>query len=146
MNDKSKFIVCADTSYSGDVMWKDGKRKNLGKGNCLSSRGEAAVTEVLIEQLVEDQSVSNLKCHGVLSDGTVYESVNFFDNSRHLNDPQIGQLVDGKKLSCEGMDQQDESDDDLDWWVRSKFENGEYLVSSAKGYSAYNSIAHPKVY
>ncbi len=98
-----------------------------------------------MEQSIQDQSISNIKCHGVLSDGTAYESVNFFENSQSENDPQIGQLVDHKELNFEGSVQEDVSDNDkIDWWVRSKFENGEYLVTSAKGYSVHNSIATPR--
>ena len=135
--------MCADTSYSGDTIWKDGKRENVGRGNCQSFRGEVAVTEVLMEQSINDDCcISNMSCHGTLSDGTKYESVNFY--SQNVTDPQIGQLVDDDKLHFEGNDIQEESDDKLDWWVRSRFQNGDFLVTSAKGYSVFNSIAQER--
>ncbi len=76
-----------------------------------------------------------MSCHGVLSDGTKYESVNFY--SQNVTDPPIGHLVDGDKLHFEGDEIEEESDDNIDWWVRSRFENRDFLVTSAKGYSVF---------
>jgi Calcineurin-like phosphoesterase len=93
--DDSSWVICADTSYSGDTVWwgdninsndKDGLeskvsigRSNLGRGRSLSFRGDVAVSEVLISLSNRGTSLDSVKYHGVLSDGTEYESLNLLE-------------------------------------------------------------------
>ena len=45
MNDRVDpfWVVTCDTSYSGDTVWIDGKRNNVGRGNAKTGRGDLAV-------------------------------------------------------------------------------------------------------
>ena len=143
-NDESpkRFIIIADTSFSGDTKWisnDSNERENLGRGNAVSGRGDAAVSEILLEQCRETGKIVGVFTHGVLSDGSSYESVNFQEESEGM----IGKLVDRSKLCFEGS-VQDDSCDEVDWFVKSKFNDGTYLVSTSKGYEVYNSIASKK--
>ena len=137
---KPRFVVCADTSYSGDTNWMGDGRKNLGRGNALSGRGDVAVTELLMEQCTESDRIKSIKCHGKLSDGSPYQSMNYLEDSKDGDDSYIGKLVDRNKFIFDGSEQ-DDSSDDLDWWIKTRFSDGKYLVSSSKGYDVFNSIA-----
>jgi len=138
-NDKKRFIICADTSYSGDTNWIDNGRENIGRGICQSGRGEVAVTEVLMKQSVDSGQIMSLSCHGVLSDGSAYESIDYLDNEGD-NKALIGKLVDRRDLMFEDSIQ-DDSNDQIEWWVKTRFTDGKYLVASSKGYEVFNSIA-----
>ena len=141
---KPKFIICADTSFSGDTQWMVDGRQNLGRGRALSSRGDVAVSEVLMKQCSDSGRITSIQCHGTLSDGSPYETVNYMDDNstmRNINNAScIGRLVDRSGFIFEGG-VQDESDDEVDWWIKSRFSDGKYLVVSNKGYDVFNSIA-----
>ncbi len=136
---RPKFIIVADTSYSGDTNWMDKGRQNLGRATSSSGRGDVAVTEVLMEQCVETGSILSARCHGKLSDGSSYESVDFLGDAQNKADSQIGRLVDKSKYISEGSIE-DGSYDEGDWWIKTKFLDGKYLVSSSKGYDVFNLI------
>jgi hypothetical protein len=149
--DKGKFIVCADTSYSGDTHWishvvdsntdcnsdpmkasHSQSRKNLGRGKSLSGRGDVAVSEILIGQ--QSNRVTDLNGHGVLSDGTAYSTVNFILEKRigksfeYSITPEI--IKDSNIRPC-------------DWWLKSIFSDGNMLLSKGSGYSVYNFVLAP---
>ena len=133
----NKFIICADTSYSRDTKWLN-DRENSGKGESISFRGDAAVSEVLLKQCVDSGKICGVVSHGVLSDGTPYDSNNLYDSDE--DNAMIGKVVDRKKLVFEGS-VQDDSNNEIDWFVRSKLGDGSFLISSGRGYEVFNSIA-----
>lgn len=154
--DDGKFIVCADTSYSGDTHWISHgdtgqhldrtttensfqeksshcrSRKNLGRGTSFSGRGDVTASEVLIEMCEETGRVTSISSHGILSDGTAYSSLNFLLDSRIgkiLDHNSTAEIVKDKKIGP-------------DWWVKSIFADDNMLLSKGSGYSVYNWLVH----
>jgi hypothetical protein len=139
---RRRFVICADTSYSGDTKWmnnvKDG-RQNRGRGISVSGRGDFAVSEILLEQDCESLGISSIRVRGTLSDGSHHESINYLEGDTNY----IGKPVDRNIFSFEGSIQ-DDSYDNVQWYVKSKLQEGNYLVSTGKGYEVYNSVAKLK--
>lgn len=96
-----------------------------------------------MEQCVEGGHIESIVCHGTLSDGMSFETSNYLEEASDTND--IGKLVDRSKFVFEGSIQ-DDSLDEVDWWIKTKLSDGKYLVSSAKGYEVFNSIASKRSY
>ena len=143
----ARFILPCDTSYSGDAHWmcsgSGEKRNSHGRGNSVSGRGDTAVCEVLIDQNVDDGSISSTISHGKLSDGMRYESINLFDADKDPDAALIGTLLDRDDFVFEGS-VRDDSGEEMDWWIKNKLSDGRFLVSSGKGYDVFNSIAEKK--
>ena len=148
-----KLILCGDSSFSGDTIWLEGVEKgeetgtriNKGRGQALSGRGDFAVSEILLEQSsTSDDRIAKVKVHGVLSDGTSYESYNDIEEE---DNEGMNNLI-GTPATCSNFvlssSAQRLLEDGIQWFVKSKFTNGSYLLSAAKGYEVFNTIAERK--
>ena len=175
--DDSSWVICADTSYSGDTMWfhhDDGhnsnkntkvgdddddddddvipenmvpgaRRSNLGQGNSLSFRGDVAVSEVLVEISKGGTTLDSVRYHGVLSDGTEYESVNLLDADSHSQ-----QNSTSSSSSCNTLGQvapdflvptaSDSPHEDGRWWTKGICSDGSHLYYAGEGYNVWNYI------
>lgn len=91
-------------------------------------------SEVLIEQDTTNGQVMNVKCHGTLSDGSSYDVCHF---PAQDNDNAVGRLATDDLVPVE-------TPRDRLWWVKAKFEDGSYLVSSGEGFNVWNSVVRPK--
>ena len=148
------WVLCCDTSYSGDTLWyhlpenattttssgqqqttpQTPPRTNLGRGTVKSFRGEVAVSEVLME-LDAQQTIQSVKYHGVLSDGSEYETINLIDDA---DATAVGQIAPDSLVPSET-----DSPHQGPWWTKMVFSDGSHLFHAAEGYSAWN-LFHPK--
>jgi hypothetical protein len=146
------WVLCCDTSYSGDTLWYHlpedttttttsqqqtppvPQRSNLGRGTVKSFRGDVAVSEVLI-QLDAQQTIQSVKYHGVLSDGSEYETINLIDDA---DATAVGQIAPDSLVPSET-----DSPHQGPWWTKMVFSDGSHLFHQAEGYSAWN-LFHPK--
>ena len=153
--DSSSWVLCCDTSYSGDTIWynnydngdsnemgKDGPRNNLGRGNSVSFRGDFAVTEVLLELNNAPSPSSNTSSklqsviyHGILSDGTKYGTVNLLS---YAHNSSIGQVAPDDLVPSAI-----ESPHNGQWWTKSIFADGTHLFHAGKGFHVWNFITRP---
>jgi hypothetical protein len=107
----------------------------LGRGTVKSFRGDVAVSEVLIE-LDAQQTIQSVKYHGVLSDGSEYETINLIDDA---DATPVGQIAPDSLVPSET-----DSPHQGPWWTKMVFSDGTHLFHAAEGYSVWNYLFHPK--
>lgn len=73
----------------------------------------------------------SVECHGTLSDGSTYDICHF-----PAEDDAVGRLA---------MDELVPSEAPCDrlWWVKAKFDDGSFLVSSGEGFNVWNCVVRP---
>lgn len=170
--DQSSWVICADTSYSGDTKWfhndrnattpekmehrrliQERRRSNLGRGDSVSFRGETAVSEVLVELSKGATSLKSIRYHGVLSDGTDYESVDLLDadaddvdsGACHHNNQKEKTFVEsiGKVAPMSMVPDPSASPHEGRWWTKSICRDGSRLYSAGEGYNVWNYFVSP---
>ena len=140
----SSWILCCDTSYSGETIWVPNEkgeehRTNIGLGESLSFRGEHAVSEVLVTISVDgkgENATSQLESvvyHGVLSDGTSYETVDLLD---HKHNSTIGQVAPEAVVPSIS-----DSPHQGRWWTKSIFSDGSSLFHAGEGFIVWNYLS-----
>ena len=144
------WILCCDTSYSGDTHWHDWsqhdnynnntkQRQNLGRGDVVKSgRGEVAVSEVLmeLESTDQQQELKSITYHGVLSDGSPYETINLVDSHETTT---IGQLAPPGAVPPEEYSPHEHGQ----WWTKMVFRDGGHLYHAGEGFNVWNYLVHP---
>ena len=168
--DQSSWVICADTSYSGDTKWfhddfnvttpekmecrrqlQERRRSNLGRGNSISFRGETAVSEVLVKLSKGATSLESIRYHGVLSDGTEYESVDLlaadgadcegFDHNDEKSTTSVGSMGEVAPMSM--VPDPSESPHEGRWWTKGICRDGSRLYYAGEGYNVWNYIVSP---
>ena len=135
--------------------------KNVNN-NELSYNSWNLFSEVIIEQNSVTGEVTNLFSHGKLSDGTYYESLNLLQTDNNNKNQKsesshcwVGKVVHKDAITFETnemnkrkdknvwdtMNEIIETNNLVEWCVKSKLSDGRYLVTSAKGYDVWNAIA-----
>jgi hypothetical protein len=151
--DDSAWVVLADTSYSGETIWhhhedddNDGeyddsrnemvgapRRTNLGRGHSVSFRGDVAVSEILIH--LKGETLESVAYHGVLSDGSEYETVNLLTHGKNTT---IGQVAPEHSVPSE-LDSPHQGR----WWTKSILSDGSHLYHAGEGFRIWNFAGKP---
>lgn len=170
--DASSWIVCADTSYSGDTKWfhdarnattpaararrQQGEeelrarrtRSNLGRGTARSFRGDAAVSEVLVELSGGTLALHSVLYHGVLSDGTAYESLNLVAPAEGgtaagaaASDAASASV--GGRAPAAMVPEPAHSPHDGHWWTKGICRDGAHVYYAGEGYDVWNYLVPP---
>jgi hypothetical protein len=153
--DDTAWVICADTSYSGDTVWWQGSnadselmsdgaasspestgRSNLGRGNSLSFRGDVAVSEVLISLSNHGKNLDSVQYHGVLSDGMEYESVNLLNAASNTT---LGRVAPDHMVPAPS-----DSPHQGRWWTKNIFSDGSRLFYAGEGFNVWNYFVSEK--
>ena len=161
---QSSWVICADTSYSGDTKWfhdhrnvttpekmerrqllQERKRSNLGRGDSISFRGETAVSEVLVELSKGATFLESIRYHGVLSDGTEYESVDLLGADSEDFDQNSTEYIGsvGQVAPTSMVPDPSNSPHEGRWWTKSICRDGSRLYYAGEGYQIWNYIVSP---
>ncbi|KAL9179767.1 hypothetical protein ACHAXT_007737 [Thalassiosira profunda] len=136
---KTLWIIPSDTSFSGDTKFVtlDGfdckESASLGRGSATSGRGEVAVSETLVQFGQTTGHVESVTMHGVLSDGTRYESNNIMNAGDEIN-----QRIGFKIGRAEFRPDVSEDAKEGTFWVKGKV-GDDLLVSSGEGFNVRNA-------
>jgi len=95
----------------------------------------SSFSEVLIKLNARTGEVMNVECHGTLSDGSSYDICHF---SADDDDDAVGTQARDDLVPVEAPR-------DKLWWVKAKFDDGSYLVSSGEGFNVWNCLVRPKL-
>lgn len=85
-------------------------------------------SEVLIEQSASSGTVVSVRCHGCLSDGSKYETVNYLEDDMHVGQLAKAPLTPNVKNTPR------------DFWVKAKFTDGSYLITTGESYDVWNYV------
>ena len=133
-DNSNAWILCADTSYSGDVIWHNSDRSAPGREGSLSGRGKRAVSEVLLTQNVKTGEIVEAICHGILSDGTEYETHPLpWRDEETDQDPRVGCIAQGSRVPSD-------SPHNGPWWTRAAFKDSSRLLVAGEAYDVWNLI------
>ena len=132
--DDDAYVLCADTSYSGDTkrVLDNGTVLDGDRGTALSGRGSRAVSEVLIEQEIETGRIVDAYCHGVLCDGRPYMTTSVF----------------AKKEGDDGLIVGTEAPVELTgpaphggaFWTQAELTDGSKILAAGKGFELWTRI------
>lgn len=150
--DESSWVLLGDTSYSSQTIWhhhgdhsnnnndSDNKdrtsrkrRSNLGRGNSLSFRGEIAVSEILIK--LKGRALDSVIYHGVMSDGSEYETINLLAQGKNTT---LGQVAPEDVVPSIP-----DSPHQGRWWTKSVFSDGSHLYHAGEGFNIWNLMSDP---
>jgi len=152
--DESQWVILADTSYSSETTWHhyendDGtslssslsseKRTNLGRGSSTSFRGEVAISEVLIHLGNFGSSLESLMYHGVLSDGTEYETLNFVHHDGQDTTTTTTTII-GQAAPDHLVPSEEDSPHEGRWWTKTIFKDGSILFYAGDGFHIWNLL------
>lgn len=93
----------------------------------------------MLVELNSSGQIQNVRWHGVLSDGTTYES-----DSLPLT--STGAEIIGTLAHVDGVPTKDETPHHARWWTKAHLDETWSLITTAKGYDVTNHVVkRPKV-
>jgi hypothetical protein len=139
------YVLCCDTSYSGDVLWynlptDERPRFNRGRETSRSGRGLHAVTEVVIQQCELTGRILEVSFQGTLSDGSRYEAepLQFGEHDAADLPLPVGTITPSALAPIAGPVRREPR-----WWTRAALKGGSFLVCSGEGFIVWNRIIRP---
>jgi hypothetical protein len=141
------YVLCCDTSYSGDTMWYNAPsdarpRLSRGRETSRSGRGVHAVSEVLIEQCVSTGRLLEVCFHGTLCDGSHYEAeplpLAFGKENARGSRLAVGTVTPTSAAPTSEPSKRG----DTTWWTRAALKDGSFLVCTGEGFRIWDRIIH----
>ena len=99
------------------------------------------VTSETLVEMNERGEILNVSWHGVLSDGTSYQSAPLpltkddENTTDKLNDNRIGTVAQG-----DWVPEESETPHQTKWWTKTHLDNETTLLTTAKGYDVHNCL------